>query len=328
MAAKRAKTIGKFKPVYVIAGKDNFLTSTECQSLLDKILPLEQRPLALLQVEADKADIADVFDELRTLPFLAQKRVVLIKGADKFVSNYRENLETYFDKPSGCGVLILVVSTWAKNTRLAKKLPQIGELIDISEFKPWQLPGYAADYARSKHNKILSKSSASILVELVGDDPGRLVSEIDKLAVFSGEQKTISAKDIESLIGHNRMFNAFGVIDAITAGDMAGALGRLRNMFATDKNADYTTVGAFAFHFRRMFNAKAMLDNGDNPKYIAGKLRIFYNKEAFFRQLKKTTLKTLGSILEQLARIDYSIKTGQTTAKVAIEKLVLGMSKN
>ena len=61
--------------------------------------------MALLSVDADKAEISDIFDELRTAPFLTDKRVVLIRRAEDFISKYRESLEKYFEKPSNMMVL-------------------------------------------------------------------------------------------------------------------------------------------------------------------------------------------------------------------------------
>jgi len=108
--------------------------------------------------------------------------------------------------------------------------------------------------------------------------------------------------------------------------DVAKAVDRLRNMFAEDKSAEYTVVGAFAFHYRRMFNAKVMLEEGVRPAEIADRLRIWSNKDGFFLQVRKLPLKQLGENLQRLADIDYAIKTGRTKAKVAIEQLVLKLA--
>lgn len=321
MAAKK-----KSQPVlgvYVICGKDKFLAGSECEALLDRLLPVDQRAMALYQPRAEDADIAEVLDELRTMPFLAEKRVVLIKDADPFVSANRQYLEKYFDSPSPCGVLVLTVGTWPKNTKLAKKLAAAGQLIDVAEIKGWKLPKFAADCAESKHGKAFAGRSAELLVELVGDDPGRVTSEVEKLAMYVGDRKLITADDIEKLIGHNRMFNAFAVIDAITAGDMGTAIERLRNMFAADKSAEYTVVGAFAYHFRRMFTAKTLLAKGMAQRQVIGQLRIWGNVDGFFRQLGRMSLEKIAAVLCELARIDYASKTGQATCRVAIEQLVV-----
>jgi DNA polymerase III delta subunit len=112
----------------------------------------------------------------------------------------------------------------------------------------------------------------------------------------------------------------------MVAGKTAEAIARLRNMFAEDKNAEYTVVGAFAFHFRRMYHATVLLEKGTSTSEVAKRLRIWANIEGFFEQVRKITLPQLSRILSQLGTIDYAIKTGQTKAQVAIEQLVLDMA--
>ena len=97
-------------------------------------------------------------------------------------------------------------------------------------------------------------------------------------------------------------------------------------MFASDRSTEFTVVGAFAFHFRRMFNARVLLDEGVRPDVIAKKLRIWGNVDGFFTQLRKMSLKQIGDSIQQLAEIDYAIKTGRTKPQVAIERLVLKLS--
>jgi DNA polymerase-3 subunit delta len=311
--------------IYVIAGKQASLVNTECGKVIDSLLEPQQRATGLFSTDAANISASEVLDELRTAPFLTDKRVVAVKNADDFISNNRSLLEKYFDNPCPTGILILTVSSWQANTKLAKKLSKVGKLISVAEPKPWQLPRLLVEYAKDTHSKKLTQDAAVLVVELVGDELTRLYGEIDKLTLFACDEKVITVNHVESLIGHNRIFGAFAVIDAITAGRTSQAVARLRNMFAEEKNADYTVVGAFAFHFRRMFGAKAMLEKGARPGDIAKKLRIWSNQEGFFSQLRNMSLKQIGSILQQLAVIDFKIKTGQTKAEVAIEQLVLNL---
>jgi len=118
------------------------------------------------------------------------------------------------------------------------------------------------------------------------------------------------------------------VIDAVTEGNVAAAVGRLRNMFASDKQAEYKVVGAFAYHFRRMFKAAAMLDKGANRNQVARQLGIWGNVDGFFGQISRISLKGIGCVLTRLAGIDYLTKTGQTDVKIAVEQLVLSLSAN
>jgi len=314
------------KLVYVIAGKDGSLVSSRCEKLLDSLIDQSQKATGLFNVDSGSVPISEVLDELRTAPFLTGKRVVVIKQADDFITKNREHLETYFDKPCSTGTLVMTVSSWRSNTKLAKKLNSIGELISVEPPKRGELPAQLISYANEVYSKNISRNAAELLIEIAGDELPRLYGEIDKLALFADKDKAITEKHIESLIGHNRMFNVFAVIDSMIAGNAAEAIERLRGMFADDKSAEYTVVGAFAFHFRRMFNAKVMTGNGEPIGMIIKKLQIWSNRDKFFEQLKQISLQQIGRYLQRLAETDYAIKTGRTHAPVAMEQMVLSMA--
>ncbi len=316
----------KQRQIYVIAGKEKPLVDAECERLLDKLLEPEQRMTGLFSAGPGEISASEVLDELRTLPFLTEKRVVLVKCADAFISENRELLERYFDNPCPTGVLILTVSSWDERTKLAKKLPSVGKLLRVSQPRRWQLPRRLVQYAHDAHDKNLGVTAAELLIELAGDELVRLYGEIDKLALFAHNGKWITEQHIESLIGHNRIFNVFAVINSVITGNVAQAICRLRTMFAEDKTAEYTVVGAFAFHFRRMFSAKVLFENGVGSDEIAERLRIWGDRDSFFTQLRKMSLKQIGAVLQQLAVTDYSIKTGRAKTEVLIEQLVLSLA--
>ncbi|MFH1719527.1 MAG: DNA polymerase III subunit delta, partial [Planctomycetota bacterium] len=232
--------------IYVVAGKDESLVNSQCQQLLDGLLEPSQRVTGLFDADAGSVQASDVLDELRTSPFLTDKRVVLIKGAEDFVSKNRELLEKYFDGPCPTGRLVLTVNSWDSRTKLAKKLSSVGKLINAAPPKRGELPQKLMEYAKEAYDKKLSPAVANLIIELTGDELTRLYSEVDKLALFANDEKVITPKHAESLLGHNRLFNAFAVIDAVIAGKAGQAVERLRGMFAEDKSTEYTVVGAFA----------------------------------------------------------------------------------
>jgi len=312
--------------IYVIAGKEDSLVNAHAADLLDKLLEPSQRVTGLFDAESASATASEVLDELRTAPFLTDKRVVLIRAADDFVSNNRELLEKYFDNPCPTGRLVLTMKNWDSRTKLARKLPKVGELISIAQPKTWELPQRLVQYAADAHNKRLDRYAAGLLVELIGDELTRLYSEVDKLALFTSSEKLITSKHIESLIGHNRIFGAFAVIDAVIARNAGQAVGRLRAMFAEDKSTEYTIVGAFAYQLRRMFNARAMMAKGAQQGEIIKRCQIWGNKEGFFSLVRKMSLEQIGRYLQRLAETDYAIKTGRTKAPVAMEQFLLELS--
>ncbi|MBN2270927.1 MAG: DNA polymerase III subunit delta [Sedimentisphaerales bacterium] len=328
MPQSKAKSKSEHALIYVLSGKDEALVVAEARKLLDELIAPEQRVTGLLDVEGPGVSPADVLDELRTLPFLAERRVVLVRKADEFISkdDNRRILERYFDAPCSTGILVLLVRSWPSNTKLARKLKHAGVLISITEPKAYELPRRMIEYAAQAHRMKLDSQAAGLLIDLTGNDLPRLYGEIDKLALFAQGAETITSEHIAGLIGHSRIFGAFEVIDAIITGSPAAALDRLRRMFADDSSSEYTVVGAFAFHLRRMFQAKVLLDKGAPIKQIADSLRIWSNRDGFFTQVSRMSVRQIGRCLKRLGRTDYAIKTGRTTAPVAMEQLVLELA--
>jgi DNA polymerase III subunit delta len=343
MAPKTVKTQQKNALVYVISGDDPSLVNAKYTEIIDSLVPADQRDAALLVVDADKAVIVDVLDELRTLPFFTKRKVVALRNADKFISakgdedeqndknapaglSNREILERYFDSPSPTGILVMTVSKWQSNTRLAKKLPDIGTLVEVKSPTGQNLTHRLIDYAREAHSKTLDYGTAGLLIDLAGNSLTQLYTEIDKLATFAANEKAITSVHVESLIGRNREFDAFEVIDSCLQRKTGPAIERLRKMFAEDKSAEYTTIGAMAFHIRRMFTAKKLLMEGQALYDIAGKVRIWNNKDSFFAQIRRLSLNQIGDQLKILAQTDYAIKRGQAQPRIAIEQFVLQLS--
>ena len=312
--------------VYVIAGDEPSLVNAKYAEIIDRLVPSQERDTGLLVIDADKAVIGEIFDELRTLPFLTKRRIVALRNADKFISNNREALERYFESPCPTGILVMTVSSWPGNTRLAKKLPDIGTFEEVESPKGQNLTNRLIDYARDAHSKGLDNRTAGLLIELAGDNLTRLYTEIDKLATYAATENTITTAHVESLIGRNREFDAFEVIESCLQRKTGPAIERLRKMFAEDKSAEYTTIGAFAFHIRRMFAAKKLLLEGHSQYDVAGKLRIWNNKESLFAQIKRLSLKQIGDQIQRLAETDYAIKRGQAQPRIAIEQFVLQLA--
>jgi len=315
------------KPIYVVRGTDMGLVGRSCQELIDRLLEPDQRGVGLLVVDGKDAAIAQVLDELRTLPFLTSRRVVVVRGADDFVSDNRPLLERYFDAPCPSGVLVLAVQKWALNTRLAKRLPAVGDLIVADPPRAWEMAAQLVRLAAQRHGRQLTREAAERLVDLAGDDWGRLCSELEKLAMFADGQKTITAEHVAQAVGCNRLVGAFDVIHAATSGQTGLALQRLRARPVKDRDAEYTVVGAFAYHARRLFQAKALLSQGKSPEAVAKDLHLFWKgQETFMAQAQRLTLEQISLLLQRLAEIDFQIKTGRTRAEVAVERMVLGLA--
>ena len=118
----------KLSPVYVLHGDEDFLKRQVLTVLRKVVFGSEENEFGLSMQPGDQAEFAAVRSELETVAFLSPRRLVVIDGADPFVSKYRSVLEKYVAQPAETGILVLDVKSWPSNTRLYKMVPSAGSI--------------------------------------------------------------------------------------------------------------------------------------------------------------------------------------------------------
>ena len=224
----------------VIFGDEPFLKSRVLAALLDRALGPNHRAkdadadmaLCRLDGEAASAQVARVFDEARTLPFLAKRRVVVVEEADEFVTKARKELEKFVQYPPPTGVLILSLKSFPSNTTLAKLTEKIALAVDCRAPKEAEMPGLLIQLARKDHGLNLESDAARLMVELVGPELGLMVNELGKLAAYVGTAPTITRDDVAAMVGSGRVLEIWKVIDLATTGKAGEALDALDRLLA------------------------------------------------------------------------------------------------
>ena len=211
---------------YAVCGGEVFLRSRAAAALIDRVLGDADRMLALTEYDGSEASasLASVLDDLRTLPFLTDRRLVVVREADAFITRYRQELEDYLDSPSATGVLLLDCKIFPSNTRLYKRVAAVGEVTECKPIKAYAVPGWLTEHCRGVYGKRLDARAASLLCDQIGADLGLLDAELQKLALYVGERETIGADDVEKLTGRCREEQVWDILSAIGAGNRAKAL--------------------------------------------------------------------------------------------------------
>ena len=331
MAKKVTKTDkpDKIYPIFVLSGADRRRLVDQAHLITDMVVGDDDPQLAVSNYDGEKVTFPEVMDELLTLPFLSKYRLVIISDADKFITSCREKLETYLDKPSPTGVLLMMVKSFPGTTRLAKKAEKVGWVQKYEELKPYQLPKFVTDYAKSEYKLSIKPEAVELLITLTGDSSGQLMNEIDKIGAYliGGTKKEITGHEIELLVGNNRQYDAFNVIDAISNSDPALALELLDQMLNKNREAEFSVVGAFAWYFRKLYNARVLYAKRTPPMEIIRAVGVWNNKEPFLRLVSKISGKDVASALQRLADIDYASKSGGGSVKAGLEKFIVEFCK-
>lgn len=242
------------KPIFAVSGDDAYLRDESIKAIARGALGAEADELAVTRFPGDQAKLADVLDEVRTLPFLTRCRVAIVDGADPFVTAHRKELETYAEKPSTAGVLVLSVKSWPGNTKLAKLVDKVGLAIECKTPDERELPVWMIQMARSRFKVKLDDDAAHLLVELVGPEVGLLASEVEKLYVYVGDQGLIRREDVAKMVGAGRVETIWRTVEAATTGEPAQALADLDHLLGSGE-APVRLLAGMSFSLLKVHHA-------------------------------------------------------------------------
>ncbi len=251
-------------PVVVIHGPVRYLRGIVLRELTRLVLGNEaddDDDVSITRFSGKEIDLASVHDELRTVSMWGDRRLVVVDDAEDFVKTYRSGLEKSLENPAKKSVLVLLIKSWPKNTRLAKRVAKIGLDIDCAELKGGALTRWLAETASEEYGKQLGPAAVTELVNLAGNDLGLLDQELAKLAAYVGENPRIEADDVRTLVGGWKAETAWTMIGAVQSGDLATSLECLDKLLAANE-APQRILGGINFSFRRLAQATEMSRQG------------------------------------------------------------------
>ena len=308
------------KPVYALVGSDSFLQLQKLSEILRRMPPDVQR----VDAEGERAELAEVLDELRSFAMFGGAKLVVVRDADAFITRFREQLEDYLAAPSDSATLVLRLASLPKNQRIYKAIDKLGGVESCDP--PKDLAKWAADQARSAHKFALTPDAARMIVDLVGDDLGRIDNELAKLAIDAeGTKGPVGPEKVAASVAFQREQEMWDMTNELAAGGVAAALRRWRQLVQLDTSAEFRAVTWLGMWLENVRKALALKRRGLGSFAICQQLRIWP------REIQDPFIKTacqLGeagttAALDLLAEIDHQSKTGVGDAATNVERFIL-----
>jgi len=253
-----AKVAGPPLPIYVLRGTDPYLLDMGRAAVRKRTIGDADPGLAVLELNGPDAQLGDCLDALRTLPFLAPHRLVIIREADEFLDEHtRDVLFKYLDAPASTGSLCLESDSWNESTRLAKRVAAVGVVVLCEPSDPSRIPSWLQSEAKKRFAKQLTHGAAQMLVEYLGTDFAALVAAVDMLALYAGASPTIDAAEVDALIARGHHERVWDLCDAVADRRVAKAL-ELLETFWSEGMAAAQIVGILRPTFRQLVRVKAL----------------------------------------------------------------------
>jgi DNA polymerase-3 subunit delta len=321
------RAAGVAKPIYAAYGDDPYLRREAIGAIVKAALGPDADEGAVTRLAGDHAELADVLDELRTLPFLAKRRVVVVENADPFITAHRADLERYAERPAATGVLVLAPKTWPGNTRLAKAVAKVGEAVECKAPREAELPEWLVRLAKEHEGVALDPDAARLLVELVGPEVGLLASEVAKLATYVGKAAKIRRGDVAKMVGAGRVETIWRVLDAATTGKGAEALDDLDRLLTSGEHP-VGLLAAMSASLRKVHHAGTLRKARRDLNEACREAGIPpFAQELTGRQHAHLGPGRVDALPALLLRADMDLKGGsQLDPRVVLERFLLALA--
>ena len=315
------------KPIYAVFGEDAYFQGETTSAIVRKALEGDADEFSSTRFPGDSTSLASVLDEVRTLPFLAKRRVAIVTDADPFVTAHRRELEAYAEKPSSSGVLVLSVKAWPSTTKLAKLVEKVGLAVDCKKPGEKELPGWLVRLAKTRSNATLTDDAAVLLVELVGPEIGLLASEVEKLATYVGARARITRDDVIAMVDAGRVQKIWAAIDAATMGSGEQALVALDRLLAA-REPEQKIMGAVTAALLKTHHAGMLRQARRDVREACREAGIPpFGVESTTKQHAHLGPDRVGRLPAMLLRADLDLKGGsQLSPRAVLERLFVELA--
>jgi DNA polymerase III delta subunit len=329
-----------FNLAKAINGKVVLLTGSE-PALLRATLDYD-----LEEFFADGSSPNDWLASVGTFPFLAPKRTVIVRSAQK--AKVEDISLSSLQALPETALLIFVHAIdsaddqrqagGSKKASLEKLVTSVGGTVGKFDADPKKTSDMIRQEVMRKGKKIQPRT-LELLVEMTGGSYSNAVEELEKVFLYSDDE-TISEHTIKTVVVASRDYNIWRMIDDLVSGKVSESLRQLQIVLGSkEKVEDFAFGRLFPLISRQLkflYQGRICVENGCRPDSAPAEvLAMFpskpnlctassYVQSGVMRSVQNLSLAQIVEAMEEVAKADAAIKGLGTsfTAMDTIERLV------
>jgi DNA polymerase-3 subunit delta len=304
--------------VTTLNGENGFDLRRELKKITADFIK-EHGDLAMERIDCEEADFAQIQAALSSLPFLASKKLVVLRRPSTNKQFVEEAEQLLNDVPETTDVILI-------EPKLDKRLSYYKYLkksTDFREYAELDLNGIAqwlVASAKTKNGSI-SLSDARYLAERVGINQQLLAGELDKLLLYDAK---ITRQTIDLLTDPTPQSTIFQLLDAAFAGHTKQAV-KLYQEQRSMKVEPVQIVAMLAWQLNVLVIIKTAGDRSAQDIAREAKINLFVvtKSQSIARKLSLADLKTL---VKDLLDIDMASKSTNIDTDEALQHYILKLS--
>jgi len=316
-------------------GREAFLIEWAVDTLLEEYVNEACRDMDFSKLDGNLVSLDQIKNHCETLPFLSEKRVVLIsdfkllegakvKGFDE--TEEKALLEYIKSLPESC-MLVMTADSIDKRKKIIKTISECGSIYEFNELDEKSLKAFVEKRFREAGKTV----RPTVIAEMISSS-GYYDKETDynllnfindiKKVIAHNESSEIRMEDVTDTISGNLDTNVFAMVDALGRDRKDEAFQLLHNLLLSGEK-EYKLLALICSQFETILSVKEMKEEGrsfQDMKEILGIHEFRIKRAAQFSE--KFSLTHLRRILQNAYEIDKNIKTGLLESSLALEMFI------
>ena len=315
-----------FKKIYLLYGSEHYLLR-QYKAKIEKAFFPEEDSMNHSTFEGEGMNPKEVIDLAETLPFFAEKRLIVIENSG-WLKKGGEDLAEYMGQCPDSTCFLFVEEEIDKRNKLYKQINKYGKIVEFSTQSEETLMRWVGSRLR-KEGKNMTKSAYELFIAKTGADMQTIDRELEKLVCFCMDKDKVEVSDVEAITTKQVAAQVFDMVDAIADHKQRVALDLYYDILA-QKEPPMRILFLMMRQFQNMLMVKSMSGQGFSNKEIAAKVGCpeWVVRNKYLRQCRSFSVERMKEALRDGAAYEEQVKTGLCNDRLAVELLIVQYSAN
>ena len=314
---------GSFKSSYLLYGEEAYLR-TQYKNRLKNALADPSDTMNFSRFEGKGINPAEIISLAETLPFFAERRLILIEDSG-FFKNKCDELADYLPNMPDTTCLLFVETEVDKRNRLYKAVQKYGQVTEFQLQDERTLMKWILGTLK-KENKKITESTLQLFLERTGSDMENIHMELEKLLSYTIGREVITSEDVEEICTMQTTGQIFEMIRAIAEKKQRLALDLYYDLLAL-KEPPMRILFLIARQFNQLLLVKSLTAKGMDRASVASKAQVApFIAGRLMTQAKSFTMQQLRNAVQDCVDAEEAVKTGRMTDVLSVEILIVKYS--
>lgn len=311
---------GQFKNVYLLYGEEDYLKKQYKGRLTNAMLP-EGDTVNYAYFEGKGIPVAQMIDLAETMPFFAERRLIVVENSGLFKGSAPE-LAEYIKTMPETACFLFVENEVDKRGKLYKAVKDKGRIVELGRQDERTLVLWLLGMMKQEKKRV-QESTVRYILSKTGTDMENLEKEMEKLFCYTLDRDEITVQDVDAVCTTQITNRIFEMVEAVAKQEKKKALDYYYDLLAL-KEPPMRILFLLTRQFKLLLEVQNLLKKGMSRKQIAEEAGLHpFAAGKYMEQCRNFREADLRAIMEEGVNLESDVKTGRLSDVMSVEIFIL-----